>query len=40
MRGFLQRLLEEGARVPTVEVEQVVDLDHVADLKAAEAMVA
>jgi GTP:adenosylcobinamide-phosphate guanylyltransferase len=40
MRGFLQRLLEEGARVPTVEVEQVVDLDRVADLKAAEAMVA
>ena len=40
MRGFLQRLLEEGARVPTIEVEQVVDLDRVADLKAAEAMVA
>ena len=40
MRGFLQRLLEEGARVPTVEVERVVDLDRVADLKAAQAMVA
>jgi NDP-sugar pyrophosphorylase family protein len=40
MRGFLQRLLEEGARVTTVEIERVVDLDRVQDLKAAEAWVA
>jgi hypothetical protein len=40
MRGFLGRLLDEGARVPTVVIDKVVDLDRLADLKAAEAMVA
>ncbi len=40
MRGFLRDLLEQGARVPTIEIERIVDLDRMADLKAAEAWVA
>ncbi len=40
MRGFLQWLLEEGARVPTLEIERIVDLDRAVDLKVAEAWVA
>jgi NDP-sugar pyrophosphorylase family protein len=35
MRGFLQRLVAQGARVATVEVEKIIDLDRPSDLLAA-----
>ncbi len=35
MRGFLQRLVAQGARVATVEVEKIIDLDRPSDLQAA-----
>jgi len=31
MRGFLQRLIADGARVATVEVAQIIDLDRRSD---------
>jgi NDP-sugar pyrophosphorylase family protein len=35
MRGFLQRLVAQGARVATVEVEKIIDLDRPSDLLEA-----
>lgn len=35
MRGFLQRLIADGARVATVEVAQIIDLDRRADWQLA-----
>jgi NDP-sugar pyrophosphorylase family protein len=35
MRGFLQRLIADGARVATVEVAQIIDLDRRADWELA-----
>ena len=35
MRGFLQRLVAQGARVATVEVEKIIDLDRPSDLQEA-----
>jgi NDP-sugar pyrophosphorylase family protein len=37
MRGFLARLVEDGARVATVEVERIVDVDRRRDLEFANA---
>jgi NDP-sugar pyrophosphorylase family protein len=35
MRGFLQRLVAQGARIATVEVEKIIDLDRPSDLLEA-----
>jgi molybdopterin-guanine dinucleotide biosynthesis protein A len=39
MREFLSRLVADGARVATVHVERIVDVDHKRDLDAASALV-
>ncbi len=38
MREFLAQLVADGARVATVEVERIVDVDHKRDLDAASAL--
>jgi NDP-sugar pyrophosphorylase family protein len=40
MRYFLGDLVREGARVGTVEVERIVDLDHKRDIDTADALLA
>jgi NDP-sugar pyrophosphorylase family protein len=40
MRGFLQRLIADGARVATVEVPQIIDLDRRSDWELAQAWMA
>jgi molybdopterin-guanine dinucleotide biosynthesis protein A len=39
MREFLSQLVADGARVATVQVERIVDVDHKRDLEAASALV-
>ena len=40
MRGFLQRLIADGARVATVEVPQIIDLDRRSDWELAQTWMA
>ncbi len=40
MRGFLTRLVDDGARVATIEVERIVDVDRRRDLELANAWLA
>jgi hypothetical protein len=40
MRFFLADLVRGGARVATVEVARIVDLDHKRDIEAADALLA
>lgn len=40
MRGFLQRLIADGARVATVEVPQIIDLDRRSDWELAKTWMA
>jgi hypothetical protein len=40
LRFFLSDLVREGARVGTVEVARIVDLDHKRDIDAADALLA
>jgi hypothetical protein len=37
MRGFLQQLIIAGARIGTIEVPRIIDVDHESDLRLANA---